>query len=51
MYGPFFFAEDKVTGTVYMDMLENFLESMLLSDGILNTVAGWSTVSLYTDCM
>ena len=38
VYGPFFFAEDTVTGAVYLDMLENFLEKMLLSDGILNTV-------------
>ena len=38
VYGPFFFAEATVTGTVYLDMLEQFLESQLLTDGILDTV-------------
>ena len=32
MYGPFFFAEAAVTGMVYLDMLENFVKPMLLSD-------------------
>jgi hypothetical protein len=39
LYGPFFFAESTVTGPVYLDMLEQFLEPQLLTDGILETVA------------
>jgi hypothetical protein len=38
VYGPFFFAEATVTGTVYLDMLEQFLEPQLLTDGILDTI-------------
>lgn len=38
IYGPFFFAEATVTGPVYLDMLQQFLEPQLLADGILNTV-------------
>ena len=35
MYGPFFFAEVTVTGPVHLDMIEQFLEHQLLTDGIL----------------
>jgi hypothetical protein len=38
VYGPFFFAEASVTGPVYLDMLEQFLEPQLFSDGIFDTV-------------
>lgn len=38
VYGPFFFAEQTVTGTTYLDMLEQFLEPQLISDGIMDTV-------------
>ena len=38
VHGPFFYAESMVTGTVYLDMLEQFLEPQLLTDGILDTV-------------
>ena len=38
VYEPFFFAEAMVTGTVYLDMLEQFLEPQLLADGILDTI-------------
>lgn len=31
MYGPFFFAEFTVTGTVYLNMLEYFLKPILLT--------------------
>lgn len=37
-YGPFFFQEATITGTVYLDMLQQFLEPKLLQDGILDTV-------------
>ena len=37
MYGPFFFAEATVTGPVYLDMLEQFLEPHFRTDGILDT--------------
>jgi hypothetical protein len=36
--GPFFFAEATVSGPVYFDMLEQFLEPQLLTDDILDTV-------------
>ena len=36
--GPFFFGEAMVTGPVYLDMLEQFLEPKLLTDGILDKV-------------
>ena len=38
MYGTFFFAEAAVTGPVYLDMYEQFLEPHPLTDGILDTV-------------
>jgi len=38
VYGPFFFVEATVTGPVYLDVLEQFLEPQLLTDGILDTV-------------
>ena len=38
VYGPFFFAEATVTGPVYLDMLEQFLQPHLLTDGILDKV-------------
>ena len=38
VYGPFCFAKATVTGPVYLDMLEQFLETQLLTDGILDTV-------------
>ena len=38
VYGPFMFAKKTVTGNVYLDMLEQFLEPQLISDGIINTV-------------
>ena len=38
VYGPFFFAEATVIGPVYLNMLEQFLEPQLLTDGILDTV-------------
>ena len=37
VYGPFFFAEATVTGPVYLDMLEQFLEPQLFADGLLDT--------------
>jgi hypothetical protein len=37
IYGPFFFAEATVTRAIYLDMLQQFLEPQLYSDGILNT--------------
>jgi len=53
VYGPFFFAEAMVTGPVYLDMLEQFLEPQLLTDGILDSSfsRGWSTVPLCSNCM
>jgi hypothetical protein len=36
--GPFFFAEAAVTGLLYLDMFEQFLEPQLLANGILDTV-------------
>ena len=38
VYGPFFFAENTVTGVIYLDMLQQFLEPQLIQDGILDTV-------------
>jgi len=38
VYGLFFFAEATFKGPVYLDMLEQFLEPQLLTDGILDTV-------------
>jgi len=38
VYGPFFFAKATVRGPVYLDVLEQFLEPQLLTDGILDTV-------------
>ena len=38
VYGPFMFAEKTVTGNTYLDMLEQFLEHQLISDGIMDTV-------------
>ena len=38
VYGPFFCAKATVRGPVYLDMLEQFLELQLLTDGILDTV-------------
>ena len=38
VYGPFMFIEKTVTGNVYLDMLEQFLEPQLISDGIMDTV-------------
>ena len=38
VYGPFFFAESTITGNVYLDMLEQFLEPQLVDDGIKNTI-------------
>jgi len=38
VHGPFFFAEAMVAGPVYLHMLEQFLETQLLTDGILDTV-------------
>ena len=38
VYGPFFSAEATVTGPVYLDMIEQFLEPQRLTDGILDTV-------------
>ena len=35
VYGPFIFAEETVTGNVYLDMV---LEPQLISDGIIDTV-------------
>ena len=32
------FAEKTVTGNTYLDMLEQFLEPQLISDGIMDTV-------------
>jgi hypothetical protein len=37
VYGPFFFAEATVAGPVYLDMLEQFLEPQLLTDGIIDS--------------
>ena len=34
VYGPFFFAEARVTGPVYLDMIDQFLEPQLLTVGI-----------------
>ena len=38
MYGPFIFVENTVTGGMYLDMLEEFLEPQLQQDGILGTL-------------
>jgi hypothetical protein len=38
VYGPSFSVEARVTGPVYLDMLEQLLEPQLLTDGILDTV-------------
>jgi len=38
VYGTFFFAGARVTGPVYLDMLEQLLEPQLLTDGIPDTV-------------
>ena len=38
IYGPFFFHEQSVTGNIYLDMLQLFLEPQLVSDGILDSV-------------
>ena len=53
VYGPFFFADATVTGPVYLDMFEQFLEPQLLADGILGPIVfqqGWSTVPLSNNC-
>ena len=38
VYETFFFAEATVTGPVYLDLLEQFPESQILTDGIVDTV-------------
>ena len=38
VYGPFMFVENTVTGGMYLDMLEQFLEPQLQQDCILGTV-------------
>ena len=38
VYGPFLFAETTVTGHVFLDMFEQFLQTQLLTDGILDKV-------------
>ena len=38
VYGSFMLAEKTVTGNVYLDMLEQFLEPQLISDGITDTI-------------
>ena len=47
VYGTFFFAEATVTGPVYLDVLEQFLEPQLLTDGILDTVVFQQDGALY----
>ena len=37
LYGPFFIAEKSITGKIYLNMLELFLEPPLQGDGILDT--------------
>jgi len=37
LYGPFFTAQATVTRSVYLDMLQQFLEPQLLTDAILDT--------------
>lgn len=36
--GPFIFVEKTITGSVYLDILEQFLEPRLRNDGIMDTV-------------
>ena len=36
--GPFMFVENNVTGGMYLDILEQFLDTQLQKDGILGTV-------------
>ena len=38
VYGPFLFAETTGRGPAFLDMLEQFLEPRLLTDGIPDTV-------------
>ncbi|PSN33103.1 hypothetical protein C0J52_19410 [Blattella germanica] len=38
VYGPYFFNEKTVTGIVYLDMLQQFLEPQLIQDGIIHDV-------------
>ena len=38
LYGPFMFAERTITGEIYLDMLQQYLEPQLISDGIIDTV-------------
>ena len=38
VYGPFMFAEKTINGNVYLDMLQQFLEPQLISDGIMETI-------------
>ena len=38
VYEPFMFAGKTVTGNTYLDVLEQFLEPQLISDGIMDTV-------------
>ena len=38
VYRPYMFAEPTVTGFTYLDLLQQFLESQLIQDGILDSV-------------
>lgn len=38
VYGPYMFAEQTITGDMYLDMLQLFLHPQLLQDGIIDTV-------------
>ncbi|KAJ9592346.1 hypothetical protein L9F63_001115 [Diploptera punctata] len=38
VYGPFMFMENTITGTTYLDMLQQFLQPQLEDDGILGSV-------------
>ncbi|KAJ4448792.1 hypothetical protein ANN_00183 [Periplaneta americana] len=38
VYGPYMFAEQTITGDIYLDMLQLFLHPQLLRDGIIDTV-------------
>ena len=38
VYGPYMFAEPTVTGITYLYLLQQFLETQLIQDGILDSV-------------
>ena len=38
VYGPHMFSEPTVTGVTYLDLLQQFLKTQSIQDGILNSV-------------